>query len=604
MSIGAWHFFAFDCLSLQFLKFAPSVSSPGFSARCLHGLTAILLLVCSFCLSGCSSDPLWRDSYNLRQWEYVYLAGQAALRAHKYPEAEDNLRSAVNYAELLHGDKDCSKLVTSMSELARACFLNGQTAEAEKWYQRTMSTLNDSLKKSVSPDQRELLLEEDAEILGRLGQLHYSQHQLDVARKELGGSLQMYRSLGIMNGSPQSRLIAKLDYAGELASAAAAAYDAGNYAEAEKLCVEFRLPSLITVCTPNIADAVQHVYVNALRKQGKNDEAEQLTLTDAWAKESDDARFSEIQKDQDKALGQYLKALSIAEQIKNNSQMLEATHTALANIYLSQHDLTRARKSAMIAARLGGSTPELDRALYLLTRFDLFSPMALVEPEAQTLLQLRQKLYGDRDPKVAGAYLSLAAICDYHHEPAKFESYCENAFAILNRAGQPKNDTREYDANCLWLADFLFCQGKYSQAKLLYEQLLHQAEPPRAGVFANRLFRSAAVNSALSLTQESLNNESFAKRVLTKNPASTYAVLRSLTPLARDLQEHKREVDARKVCTYLSEVMATAQPQTENDQSYRKICQATIDAIYSSRIPPIKRLLGRIAPGSYEDTNK
>jgi tetratricopeptide (TPR) repeat protein len=525
------------------------------------------------------------------------------MREHNYQQAEGKLRTAVSYADLLHSASDSSKLVTSMSALARAYFLNGQTAESVKWYQKSLSTSNDLLKTNMASEQREILQEENAETLGQLGQLHYKQNQLQAASTELANSLQAYRSLGIMRNSFESRLVPKLDYARELACAAAVAYDSGKYAKAEKLCVEFQLPALLSVCTPSISDAVERVNVNALRKQGKNDQAEQLALTDAWTKASDDARFSEIQKNSDKALGEHLKALSIAQKIKNNSQMLERTYTSLSTIYLQQDDLVQARKYALMAARMGATSIELDRALLLITRLDLFSPIAVVEPETQTFLQLRRKLYGDRDPKVAAAYIMLAAIAHYNHMPSEFASYCHSAFEILNGASVSKNDRREYDANCLWLADFLFCQGRYSEAKLLYEQLLGQPDAARTAV-ASRLFRNAAIDSALHSDQMSMKNESTATQLLAGNTAAAYPVLRSLTPLAADLQRHNRDRDARSVCRYLKEIMLHADPQTEKDRAYGDVCRVTVDAIECSHVAPVRRLLNRVAPGSYEDIHK
>lgn len=557
---------------------------------------------CILCvLNSCTNQTTWSDSYNLRQWERSFLAGESFDLSKKFQQSRNCYSDALVFAEKLTSD---SLLVTeTLLRLGNASVKLNDSQSAATSYQRAVAILRHDLQAKPSNPNASAERESLAYCLSRLGTLHERNQQFSEAKQELGEAIALYQEAAAARGDSQIDRLFNRDYATTIGAAIYTAVELNRASDAANLYVQFSAPGLATSITPALSNSVNRKYASLLTKLGRNQEAENILASErcrAQCKLGFDALKSGDLKSAERF---YKNALSMAMRM-NNSVMLSVSNAGLGDVYNLQGKLKDAQVCFGAAVDEWAKTDSkpnhaMDGLLKSLAMVSVFEPLKVSLPVLDRWATMRKQLYGATDARTGQALLFQALVCDHQHDRARALAFGDQAFEIAIKA----NAKERIDAAGIEsLGDLFFCAGQFEKARLIYQHLIDRNKfYNRARGFNNAelLFRIAALDKVAANAGGVA--ESDAMRIIQSiRPGGVYLVAKSLAYLSRDLVEHKQLSGAEQVVEHIRMLIARVEPSDPRDRRCLSIAQAAIAAYERHSDSHLSRIVVRPEPGSFE----
>ncbi len=555
--------------------------------------------------SGCSLNPRWSDSYDQRQWEGNYLSGQAAYFAHKYGEAFKFYSDAAKHGTRLAPES--AKYETALTALGRCSMKLDRKKEARDYFTKAVFIDRKQLEKNASPFETNECRRALAYNLLCLGECDIALDDRENARTILTESVQNYEILSANSSDKNLDSTSATNYTSALASLLETAIHFKNLPEASKYFNKLVQPQLSIFCPPQKMNDAKQNYAALLSSLGQKKQAEQILAENKWSQQNEIAWIDLKQKHYEEAQSAFRQALTAAGESEKNTFFLTSTYTGLGEALLFLGKEAEAASYLRKALNQEDTSDinqiaQKDLAAARLVRIDLFRPFPEIDALLQNWLRLRTRTFGANSYQVADVLAALAVVYDYHHKEDQAAKYALEAANLFKSCRQP-----DMFVSCQMVADLLFCLKQYDQAKQTYDHCIELDEESlkyQRLRQADVLIRLAAIEYARSQSNLANADITSAQKLIVRGPNTSnraYVVAKGISYLLRDLKEHNQI----RACNYLSKALErimsmTSQPQTPQQEKSRQVVEATLTALSQDKLPPIKRLLSKLEPGSFE----
>ena len=287
-------------------------------SRLMIVLAALLPLAA---MTGCGSLD---RPYYLRNWERSRLAAQKNRFQHHYVSAEKTARDAVAQAEHL-GASDF-RLAVSLCDLAGILVLREKYKAAKPLLVRALQILQESSAAVKSPIEQEIIEQEKARTLIKLGELDFRNDDYHKALTDYKEAYALLRKWcdpdKLESGNPLGS-----EFVRSIWGIAECLYKLKEISQAEtNFLMALRLAEANAY---PIATHLQDRYSAFLKSQGRADQAESAALK--WRENSIKGRDARKAKDFRAAREYYLKALAAAAAFRPDDMRLAATYKNMAD---------------------------------------------------------------------------------------------------------------------------------------------------------------------------------------------------------------------------------------------------------------------------------